>query len=221
MADTEIASADETGSLTEVAYRRLEELIVTLELRPGLAVSEKILVERLNLGRTPVREALHRLASEGLVEIMPRRGMRIAPIDLRKQVRLLETRRVLEALVARSAAVRASPEERRTLTKLADAFLTEGAVDYRRFLKIDHSFNLAVADAADNEFAVAALGQLHGLSRRFWHYYSGHEADLPHVAQIHARIAKAISEGNPDKADTAVSAHMDYIFTFTRAILEG
>lgn len=217
--DSQSVSA-QTRSMTDEAYRRLEELIVTLELAPGLMISENQLAEKLSLGRTPVREAVQRLAAEGLVEIMPRRGLRIAPIDLRKQVRLLETRRVLESLVARSAATRASTAQRQKLLAISQAFLDQGSTHYPTFLQLDLAFNAAVAEACDNEFAVAALEGLHGLSRRFWHYYSGHDEDLPSVARIHADIARAISTGDTAAVETSVRSHMDYIQSFTSSILQ-
>ena len=92
--------------LTDRAYRLLEEEIVTLALAPGAVVSEAILSNRLGVGRTPIREALQRLAREHLVQILPRRGVIVSEIDVVKQLRLIETRRELERLLARSAARR-------------------------------------------------------------------------------------------------------------------
>ncbi|HKX38598.1 MAG TPA: GntR family transcriptional regulator, partial [Burkholderiales bacterium] len=85
-------------SLTDQAYTALEELIVTLQLAPGEAVSEQMLAERLKIGRTPIREALQRLARERLVTILPRRGVMVSAIDVAAQLRLLEVRRELERL---------------------------------------------------------------------------------------------------------------------------
>ena len=205
--------------LSEDAYEQLEELIVTMELAPGTIVTEQELAKRIGLGRTPVREAVLRLSTEHLIEIMPRRGLRIAPIDIRQQLRLVETRRVLEILVASQAAARANRQERAAFQSLAAAFRKDGRKTYRRFLKIDQKFNLAVAAACDNEFAVTALQSLHGLSRRFWHYYAGHEADLALVAEMHANIADAIAAGDTNHVEKRVTAHMDYIQAFTLAML--
>ena len=83
-------------SLTEQAYRALEELITTLALPPGTVLGEQSLAQRLQIGRTPIREALQRLARDGLVVVLPRRGILVSEINIRTQLRLLETRRVLE-----------------------------------------------------------------------------------------------------------------------------
>ncbi len=107
------ASEAEDGTLTDRAYRELEEMIVTLRLSPGTVLSEQALALRLKIGRTPIREALQRLARDGLVVIMPRRGIMVSEINLRLQLRLLEVRRELERLMASLAAERATPDERR------------------------------------------------------------------------------------------------------------
>ena len=106
------AAGPAEASLTDRAYSDLEALIVTLKLAPGSAVSESALSERLGIGRTPIREALQRLARERLVTILPRRGIIVSEINIKSQLRLLEVRREVERLVARSAARRATAEER-------------------------------------------------------------------------------------------------------------
>ena len=94
--------------MAEVAYRALEEMIVTRRLRPASMISENQLSEQLGCGRTPIREALQRLKFEGFVEIHPRRGVLVTPIDVVRQLELLEVRRPLENLVVRLAAMDAA-----------------------------------------------------------------------------------------------------------------
>ena len=117
------ATESQDGTLTDRAYRELEEMIVTLRLLPGTVLSEQALSVRLKIGRTPIREALQRLARDGLVVIMPRRGIMVSEINLRLQLRLLEVRRELERLMASLAAERATTEERREFAELAAAML--------------------------------------------------------------------------------------------------
>ncbi|HYS12739.1 MAG TPA: GntR family transcriptional regulator, partial [Burkholderiaceae bacterium] len=99
-------------SMTDLAYAEIEEMIVTLRLAPGRPISEGELGALLGIGRTPIREALQRLARERLVTILPRRGIIVSEINVASQLRLLEVRRVLERLIASSAARRATDEER-------------------------------------------------------------------------------------------------------------
>src|ERR1700749_2398524 len=106
-------------TLTEKAYRALEEEIVTLRIPPGSVVSEAILSRRLGVGRTPIREALQRLAREWLGVILPRRGIVVSEIDPVRQLRLLEARREIERFLVRSAAKRATPLQRLQFAAIA------------------------------------------------------------------------------------------------------
>lgn len=203
------------------AYRLLEEMIVTMEFEPGSVLSESRLVARLGVGRTPVREALQRLATEGLVEIMPRRGIRITNINIRQQLRVLEVRRAVEELSIRLCARRAARPVRDRFLRIARDVVTAGKQgDYMAFLHLDRELNELIAEAADNEFCARMLQQIHGLSRRFWHKHHLQVDDLARVADLHAAIAKAIASGDEDAAADASRAHMDYIQSFTIATLD-
>ena len=216
-----VAESAAVPSKTVQAYRLLEEKIVTMALAPGMLLSESELAAQLGLGRTPVREALQKLATEHLVEIMPRRGIRVSVIDIRQQLRLLEVRRELEKLNAALAANRASEDSRKQFLVLAQNMVASGkAGDYSEFLKLDADFNQLLALAADNEFSAAMLQQVHGLSRRFWHNHYRRANDLLLVAQLHAAIARAVAEGDEAAAVAACVAHMDYIESFTRSTLD-
>jgi DNA-binding GntR family transcriptional regulator len=205
-------------TLTERAYRVLEEEIVTLALPPDEAVSETLLSERLGIGRTPVREALQRLARERLVRILPRRGIVVAGVDAREQLRLLEVRREVERLMARAAARRADAGQRGRLRAVADGMDRAAAGgDETAFLRLDRELNLLVVEASRNEFAAAAMALMHGLSRRFWFIHWRRSADLPEAARVHAALARAIAEGEPQAAAAASDRLLDYIEAFTEA----
>ena len=208
-------------SKSDQAYRVLEEMIVTMELTPGSLLSESKLVELLGLGRTPVREALQRLATENLVEIMPRRGIRITEIDIKQQLRLLEVRRSIEELSVRLSARRANHAVKRQFESIADEMTAAAqAGDYMEFLRLDRDLNELLADAADNEFSARMLQQIHGLSRRFWHKHYIQVDDLSRVAELHAATARAIASGEEEAAASASDSHMDYIQSFTLSTLD-
>lgn len=211
-----VREVDET--LTEQAYRAIEEAIVTLALQPGEVVSEAQLSAKSGFGRTPVREALQRLARERLVRILPRRGIVVAAVDVREQLRLLEVRREIERLVARAAARRADTPQRARLRAIADAMDHAARTnDETGFLRLDRELNLLELDAAHNEFAAAAMALMHGLSRRFWFIHWRRSAGLPEAAAAHAALARTIADGTPEEAATASDRLIDYIETFTRA----
>jgi DNA-binding GntR family transcriptional regulator len=218
LADVEVP--DET-TLAERAYHAIEELIVTLRLPPSTVLSEQVLAKRLDIGRTPVREALQRLARDGLVTILPRRGILVSEINVRVQLRLLEVRRELERLMARLAAERASVSERQIFARLAaDMLKASHEADDLAFMRLDQQFNHLLAEASQNEFAKRSMGLLNGLSRRFWFQHYKEAADLPHTAKLHAAIAKAIADRNSQEAASASDRLVDYIESFARKTLE-
>jgi len=192
-------------------------MIVTLRLEPGAVLSESELSEQLGIGRTPIREALQRLAREGLVLILPRKGVLVSEINPGKQLLLLEVRRELERLLSRSGALRATDEERQRFTEIADGMeRAERENDDLGFMRLDDALNKLIATAAHNEYANRAIGLTHGLSRRFWYMHYKEAADLPVAASLHAKLARAISDGDPDAAAKASDALVDYVEAFTR-----
>jgi DNA-binding GntR family transcriptional regulator len=208
------------ATLTDRAYRAIEEQIVTLQLPPGAVISEAMLSERLKIGRTPIREAIQRLARERLMVIMPRRGIMVSEVNIQTQLRLLEVRRELERLIARNAARRATAEERAQFASIAAGMEKAGRKnDETVFMRLDREFNLLGLQAARNEFAAGAMVLMQGLSRRFWYIHYKEAADLPLAARLHADIARAIAAADRDAAGAASDRLMDYIEAFTRGTL--
>jgi DNA-binding GntR family transcriptional regulator len=217
-----LRETDDAETLTDRAYRMLEELIVTLALPPETILSEQSLAARLGIGRTPIREALQRLARDGLVVILPRRGILVSQINLKTQMRLLEVRRELERLMARGAAERATPEESALFGTIArDMRRASDESDDMTFMRLDRQFNELVSEAARNEFASRAMGLMHGLSRRFWYQHYRESGDLPLSARLHAEVAEAIAKRNPELAAKASDRLIDYIESFTRKTIEA
>jgi DNA-binding GntR family transcriptional regulator len=204
-------------SLTDLAYLHLEEMIVTLKLAPGRVVSESELSVLTGIGRTPIREALQRLAREHLVSILPRRGIVVSEINVGRQLKLLEVRRELERLIARSAARRATDAERVRFHELARDFEKSArANDDVAFMRTDREFNALCSAAAHNDFAAGAMSLMHSLSRRFWYIHYKQAADMPVTAKLHADIARAIADGDEEKAAKASDRLLDNIEKFTR-----
>jgi DNA-binding GntR family transcriptional regulator len=213
---------DDAETLTDRAYRQIEELIVTLALPPETILSEQSLAARLDIGRTPIREALQRLARDGLVVILPRRGILVSQINLKTQMRLLEVRRELERLMARGAAERATAEESASFAAIArEMRRASDDSDDMTFMRLDRQFNELISQTARNEFASRAMGLMHGLSRRFWYQHYRESGDLPLSARLHAEVAEAIAKRNPDAAAKASDRLIDYIESFTRKTIEA
>jgi DNA-binding GntR family transcriptional regulator len=204
-------------TLTEEAYAQIEERIVTLRLKPGEVLSEQALSASLKIGRTPIREALQRLAREGLIIVLPRKGILVSDINPRNQLLVLEVRRELERLLSRSGAERATKEEKEQLMETARAMDAAGKnSDDIAFMRLDRDLNRLMLEAAHNEYAARAMKLMQGLSRRFWYMHYREAADLPLCARLHAEQARAIAKGDPAKAAKASDNLMDYVESFTR-----
>lgn len=201
------------------AFLQIERLIVLQELPPGTLVSEKQLMELTGLGRTPVREALQRLARERLVEIHANRGVLVPAVSIEAQLKLLELRRTLEPFAVRLAAQRANAHQRRTAATLAEQVsdATASVDDFATFLREAHAL---VVSATHNEFVEVAMAPLQGLSRRFWfgNLTDPHQ-DLAEAAKLHAAILTAIAAGDAEAAEAASIALSDYLLTFAYATL--
>src|ERR1700720_2400274 len=152
------APASLAESLTEQAYRLIEEQIVTLRLKPGDILSEQMLSASFRIGRTPIREALQRLAREGLVTILPRKGVLVSDINPRNQLLLLEVRRELERLLCRAGAERATRQQRETMREIADGMdAAAKANDDIAFMRLDRELNELMIQAAHNAYAAPSM----------------------------------------------------------------
>jgi DNA-binding GntR family transcriptional regulator len=201
----------------EMAYKEIEERIIMLQLAPGAALSEGALVEALGIGRTPVREALQKLEREGLVEILPRRGIAVSNICVESQLELLVVRRELERLMARLAARRSTDDERQDFERIGAGMRAAAKNnDAATFMRFDRELNLAIAEACRNPYAKGAMELTHGLSRRFWYAHQEGVLDLPLCAYLHADLAEAICSGRQSATAAASNKLMDYIEEFTR-----
>jgi DNA-binding GntR family transcriptional regulator len=206
----------ELSSLTERAYAQLEQMIATLELRPGAFVSEAELCERLGIGRTPVREAMQRLAREHLLQIMPRRGCVVADCRFGDELNVIEVRRPLELAVVRGAAKRATPEQRRQFGEIADRMVTalEGN-DFDAFARLDAEFNQLCLAACGNAIAASMMRLISTQNRRFWFLHHGRTLPREGV-ESHVEMARAIAGGDVDRAATATERLLNYVEELAR-----
>ncbi len=207
--------------LSAQAYQVIEEMVITLKLAPGAIFSEAELSEQIGIGRTPLREALKRLEMERLVVSIPRRGIMVTPINLTDQLLLLETRRVLDRLIAFRAARRATVEQRAMFQSYArqicESAQTENLADY---LRLDYEFDELLTAAARNPFAAEATAPLHAHSRRFWYAYRA-QSNWLRLAELHAALMNRVAEGDEAPAVTASEQLIDGLVEFTRTIVEA
>jgi DNA-binding GntR family transcriptional regulator len=202
-----VAEDIEQGSQSELAYRRLLERIVSLEMAPGSVVNETKLREELKIGRTPIREALQRLARENLVRSIPHRGTFVTDVNITDLARITEVRVVLEAHAARLAAEKLSSSDRQALEGVLD--LVRGTVsDQHQLMRLDHLVHRTVHRAARNPFLEATLERYFNLSLRLWYLVLDREVRLREAVDEHAELLRAILSGDADLAETIMRRHV-------------
>jgi DNA-binding GntR family transcriptional regulator len=191
-------------SLADKAYHEIRGLIVSLELAPGAVIDERELIERLGIGRTPVREALRRLAHERLVEVYPRRGMFVTGVDVRQLARLSEVREVLEPEAARLAAERATDADRTLLASLVEELDSGGS----ELMGLDERIHRAVYRAAHNDLLEATLEQYYVLALRIWSMALDRAQGLEEAVEAHRALLEAILAGEGERAAESMRAHV-------------
>lgn len=178
-------------SLAEQAYELLENRLVTLELAPGSIVSEGLLIDMAGLGRTPVREAMQRLAHQDLIRVLPRKGLMIVPIERNELLQVLQVRKRLERLIVRLAALNARDEQRSSLSAVARS-LSISHDSFEKFLDLDRQTDLLLDDCAGNPFATAAVEPLRIHCRRFWYFYR-HRLQLSDAIAAHSTMVRLVA----------------------------
>jgi DNA-binding GntR family transcriptional regulator len=203
-------------SLADKAYHEIRGLIVSLELAPGAVIEERELIERLGIGRTPVREALRRLAQERLVEVYPRRGMFVTGVDVRELARLSEVRAALEPEAARLAAERATDGDRREL----DALLEELEAHESDLMDLDERIHRAVYRAAHNDLLEGTLEQYYVLALRIWTLALDRDHELEEAVEAHRALLEAIRDRDGERAADTMRAHvLDFEQAMHRVLL--
>ena len=202
------------GSLADAAYIALKEKIVRLFFLPGQYLNEGALCELLGVGRTPVHQALQRLQHDGLVEVMPRKGVIVQPGSISEILKILDSRVTIEADLARNAASRVTAEEAAELKKLARVKVAgDGKSQLDNFVEADRAFHSRFADLAGNPVMSDIAGKLHDRSIRYWYLHLWQTFDGRASGNEHAAIAEAIARGDGEAAASAVRAHIESLRT--------
>jgi len=196
-------------SLSHQAYLALEHLLVTRQLAPGAVVTEKQLIEMAGHGRTPVREAIQRLAWQGLIAVRARVGLQITHIREQDQRHILQVRRELEPLVAALAAEHATDAQRAALIDCAQTMTASAATsDLAGFFVADRRFDGILQDACPNAFLTQALAPLQTHARRISFAQISVER-MDRAITLHVGVIRAVQQGDPAAARKAMLALVD------------
>ena len=178
-------------SLAEHAYEVLEDKLVTLALAPGMRVSEGQLIEMTGFGRTPVREAIQRLAQQELFLVLPRKGLVVTPVNRASMVHILEVRKPIERVIVYRAALNAMDGQRSEIAAIARK-LTISHDSFEDFIKLDRELGDLLDQCAGNPYASAAIAPLRSHCRRFW-YRHRHQMQLSDSISAHSKMARLIA----------------------------
>ncbi len=206
-------------SQSEEAYLRIRELIVSLAMPPGSVVNESRLREELGIGRTPIREALQRLARENLVRSVPHRGTFVTDVNITDLARITEVRVVLEGHAARLAAERLTTGDRDALARLLGILQGEPRMDQEELMRLDQQIHRQIYAAARNAFLEATLERYFNLSLRLWYLVLDREIRLREAVDEHVELLEAILDGDGALAEDSMRRHVTGFESEIRKVL--
>jgi DNA-binding GntR family transcriptional regulator len=202
--------------LADRAYAELRDRIIKLQIEPGAPIDEDSLGQELGMGRTPVREAIKRLALENLVVVFPRRGTFASEINITDLAHISDVRTQLEGQAAYRAAQRLTPAQRRELDQLrADLAATVGSHDGDALMALDARVHRFIYAACANPFMQGTLDHYFNLSLRIWYVVLERLPDLPARVHEHDAALAAIAGGDAEVARDVLAEH---VATFEREI---
>lgn len=214
---TELAAPADI-SQNENAYLTLQNRIVTLQYKPGEYLNTAAVMESLGFGRTPINHALHRLATEGLVQILPRKGVLVAPLSIDDALNLIDVRLVNETLCARLAAERITADQIDELHSSVRQF--EAAMHERDIvgcMQADRVFHEYIALACANPVLIDVLRVLHARAQRFWAISMTAAGHMQHILNEHTHIVDTLAAHDGDAAAKLVAEHIE---SFRTSILQ-
>ena len=206
--------------LKDLVYLELKHKILTGEIVSQTRLMEIDLSEKMNVSRTPIREAIKRLADDGLVKVEPRRGAYVANISIKDMLDVFEVREDMEGFVAKLAAKRITGEEKEQLKEIAAEYeeAIEKANDKERIIELDEKFHNFIVKCSGNETLRELVNYVQELSLRFRYLYYDDFSLYESTAEQHNRIMEAINSGRENDARVEADAHVKALKEFVFAL---
>ena len=207
--------AEARSTLSDLAYERIEDLLVNCELKPGRFMATHDLQTLVGFGRTPVHQAVNRLATDTLLIVTPRHGIQIAPIDLTGERLLLRLRRDIERFVIRLSTERSGASQRNQMLHIRRQLIEHGAqMSIEQFNVVDRRIDQLLLTAAHEPFVASTLRPLHTIFRRIgwiYHMQTTNNSNLQGTIDGHVAVIDAVANGHVDAAITASDGLMDFV----------
>jgi DNA-binding GntR family transcriptional regulator len=202
--------ADALATMAEQAYQRIRHQILHGELGPGMIVSERMLAERLQFGKAPIRAAVQRLASEGFLSVEPRRGIVVSPQSIQDVIDLYEIRLVLEQLIVRQIAGKLRPEQiERLRANLKEHQTVLEESEPAKTLAVDFEFHRLLCEFHGNRHLTVTLNRIY--DSLFPELRLSHEKSPDRVREAvgeHQAIAAAVIRGDAADAERLMAKHL-------------
>lgn len=209
--------APSAGLVAERAYFELRDRIITLRLAPGSALREEELMRDLDIGRTPLREAVKRLSLEGLVEVQPRRGTFVSSVDAADIVNITEVRAELEGFAASLAARRMDGDARAAAAALLrEVDQLDRPDDQESLMRFDERIHRFIWEATGNPHLVATLERYFSHSLRIWYLVLDRVPGLGHSVHDQVHLIQALLDRDGARARRIMNEH---VLEFQREIL--
>jgi DNA-binding GntR family transcriptional regulator len=203
--------------VAERAYEELRDRIVTLRLAPGTVLREEALMQEMKIGRTPLREAVKRLALENLVAVQPRRGTFVTAVEASDIVNISEVRAELESYAAELAALRMNDGARAAAEKLLQEIdEVTRPHDQEWLMRFDERIHRFTWEASGNRYLVDTLEQYFTHSLRIWYLVLDRVPGLGHSVHDQMHLLNALLERDGERARTVMREH---VLEFQREIL--
>ena len=205
--------------LKELVYLELKHKILTGEIASQTRLMEIDLSEKMNVSRTPIREAIKRLADDGLVKVEPRRGAYVANISIKDMLDVFEVREDMEGFVAKLASQRITDNQKVELEKIAHEY--EAAIKHpnkEAIIELDEKFHNFIVDCCNNDTLSELINYVQELSLRFRYLYYDDYTLYESTADQHNRIMKAINEGRGEEARQEADAHVKALKEFVNEL---
>ena len=206
--------------LKDLVYLELKHKILTGEIVSQTRLMEIDLSEKMNVSRTPIREAIKRLADDGLVKVEPSRGAYVANISIKDMLDVFEVREDMEGFVAKLAAQRITDEEKEELKAIAKEYeeAIEKADDKEMIIELDEKFHNFIVKCSGNETLSELVHYVQELSLRFRYLYYDDSSLYESTAEQHNRIMEAINSGRDEEARFEADAHVKMLKEFVFAL---
>jgi Transcriptional regulators len=212
-------SSGKSLSLNEQAYLAFRHKLITLRYKPGEYLNTAQVMDDLEIGRTPINQAIHRLATEGLLQIIPRKGVMVAPLSIDDALELIEVRLVNETLCVELASKKVSDVHIHQLHGMNQQIGSAcKARDREKMMLLDREFHQVLANIAGNSRLSDILSVIHAQAQRFWATTLSNVEHMDEVITEHNEIIEALKSGDTRRATEAARAH---IYSFKRTLLSA